>query len=78
MPAFAEPNVVDEDVVYDDTYYRFSDINFKKWDLEMEQKLAVFLSLCRAKAHGEEIDTIDVQALMALAEEKVEQETATE
>lgn len=60
--------------MYDDSFYRFNDSQTKKWDLELGQKLAVLVSLCRAKAHGEDIDEVDVQALMAVAEEQVNKE----
>jgi hypothetical protein len=65
---------LDEDVVYDDTYHRFDDSKLRRFDEELNRKLEVLLSLCRAKAHGEEVDEFDVRALMEIAEEKVNKE----
>eukprot|EP01127_Copromyxa_protea_P005322 TRINITY_DN15266_c0_g1_i1.p1 TRINITY_DN15266_c0_g1~~TRINITY_DN15266_c0_g1_i1.p1 ORF type:complete len:270 (+),score=62.80 TRINITY_DN15266_c0_g1_i1:179-988(+) len=73
-PDFSEPGVLDADVVYDDSYYKFDDGDFKKWDNELDKKLQALVSLCRAKAHGEDIDELDVRALLELAEEKVQKE----
>ena len=73
-PNFEELGVLDEDIVYDDTDFRFDISKFKKYDDELEKKILTLISLCRAKSHGEEVDEYDVLALALEAEQSVSAE----
>eukprot|EP01126_Amoeba_proteus_P007100 TRINITY_DN12523_c0_g1_i1.p1 TRINITY_DN12523_c0_g1~~TRINITY_DN12523_c0_g1_i1.p1 ORF type:complete len:279 (-),score=33.00 TRINITY_DN12523_c0_g1_i1:160-996(-) len=77
-PDFTEPEVEDADIVFDDSYYRFDTTKYTIIEDEMNRRIHELVSLCRAKAKGEDVDYLDLLALKAIAEARVAEEIALE